>query len=97
MRKTSTESHHTDVRWVAELDLPTGTTRTIASDWKPSHWDNDNRAIADSARSEVRSLERDYGITGIEVRVYRETRATTRQVIVETGRTLHSTIPAVTP
>lgn len=96
MRTAQIDSNHTDARWVAELHLPTGKTRSIETEWKPSHWSNDNSAIVDAARKEVRLLEVRYGITGVEVRIYRETRRVIRQTIVESEQTLHSTIPAVT-
>lgn len=98
MHNRSVESVHVDARWCARLDLPTGRTLSLVTDWKPSHWDEhrttNREQIVRSANRERDDLEERFGLTGIAFRVYEEHRRTERVVDTYTTETFASEHPA---
>lgn len=77
----SVESARIDDRWVATVALDTGASIVRSSEWKPSHWDeqqqNRARTILD-AKAEARDAERRYGVQAVEIRVVHERRTVRR-------------------
>lgn len=83
--KREVDSHRVDSRWRADLHLVTGVVVTEVSEWKPSHWGDQEfmrQSVLDLAKKQQRFLLSKYGLESTEIVMYQETRGVTR--VIET-------------
>jgi hypothetical protein len=91
--KRETERSTTDSRYRAEIVLPTGKTVTLASDWKPYHWDEVDtlrRKLIAEARSRAEQIRGSYGLECTVIRVVREDRHTAHVIETTVTAKFHS-------